>query len=68
MFIYSLLSSGWLSSDPTLPSTGESVFSDTGTKREVSGGFGELLDEAFLLQLKEALYCWLCTETDPGDT
>lgn len=56
MFIYSLLSSGWLSSDPTLPSTGESVFSDTGTKREVSGGFGgELLDEAFLLQLKETV-------------
>lgn len=68
-WIYSLLSSGWVSSNPTSPSVGESVFRDTGTNREVSGGFGEeLLDEAFLLQTTEPDGYCLCNKPDPADT
>lgn len=58
---YSLLSSGWVSSAPTLPSTAGSVFRGTGTNREVSGGFGEeLFDETCLLQTPEPAWCCLC--------
>lgn len=68
-WVYSLLSSGWLSSAPTLPSNVESVFRETGTNREVSGGLGvELLDETFLMQVTEAACCFLCPDTTPGDT
>lgn len=68
-WIYSLLSSGCVSSAPTLPSTGVSVFRETGTNREVSGGFGEeLFDETFLLQTTAPAWCGWCKKTEPGDT
>lgn len=61
-----LLSSGWLSSIPTLPSTEASVFRETGTNREVSGGLAEeLFDETFLLKSREAAGCCLRNETEP---
>lgn len=67
-WVYSLLSSGLLSSAPTLPSNEESIFSETGTNREVSGGLGvELSDEKFLKQIPESACCFLCTDTTPWD-
>lgn len=56
------LSRGWLSSKPTVPSTGDSVFRDTGTNREVSGALGgDLLEETLLLQT-----VWCCSLNEPG--
>lgn len=67
-WVYSLLSSGLLSSAPTPPSNEESIFSEMGTNREVSGGLGaELSDEKFLKQIPELACCFLCTDTTPLD-
>lgn len=67
-WVYSLLSSGLLSSAPTPPSNNDSIFSETGTNKDVSGGLGvELLDEKFLKQIPVAACCFFCTDTTPVD-
>lgn len=68
-WVYSLLSSGLLSSTPTPPSNEESIFSETGTNKEVSGGLGvEVLEEKFLKQIPESACCLLCMDTTPPDS
>lgn len=68
-FVYSLLSSGCVSSIPTPPSAEDSVFRETGTNNEVSGGFREeLLDETSLLQSTEPGRRCPCNKPDPEDT
>lgn len=68
-WIYSLLSRGWVNSSPTDPSIGVSLFSETGTNRDVSGGLGGLLlDETFLLHTTEPDWCCLCNKPDPNVT